>query len=148
MFALLWVHGENMVCLEIAVRIRCVEVHGKMMLMGVKPVPGKVFKFDLIFTFLIVPHMASSDWTQGNIFVQREAEQIYAKMQINSVSKYLIPAIGDILKKLVFPLVGHYRQISVDVFAWVMQIQCFCCLWCSFKVQFNKRKNRENKSNF
>lgn len=75
-----------MVCLEIAVRMRCVEVHGKMMLMGLKPVPVKVFKFDLIFTFLIVPHMASSDRTQGKIFVHREADKIYAKMQINSVS--------------------------------------------------------------
>lgn len=32
-------------------------------------------------------------------------------------SKYLIPAIADIIKKLVFPLVGHYRQIFVDAFA-------------------------------
>lgn len=53
---------------------------------GSKPVPGKVFKFDLIFTFLIVPHMAGSDRTQGNIFVQCETDKIYAKMQINSVS--------------------------------------------------------------
>lgn len=72
-----------MVCLEIAVRMRCVEVHGKMMLMGLKPVPVKVFKFDLIFTFLIVPHMASSDRTQGKIFIDlhlcKDANQLSFK---------------------------------------------------------------------
>lgn len=72
-----------MVCLEIAVRMRCVEVHGKMMLMGLKPVPVKVFKFDLIFTFLIVPHMASSDRTQGTIFIDlhlcKDANQLSFK---------------------------------------------------------------------
>lgn len=50
------------------------------MLMGLKPVPVKVFKFDLIFTFLIVPHMAS--W-QGKIFVDlhlcKDASQLSFK---------------------------------------------------------------------
>lgn len=66
-----------MVCLEIAVRMRCVEVHGKMMLMGLKPVPVKVFKFDLIFTFYLI-------WRVGKVRFLLIC--IYAKMQINSVS--------------------------------------------------------------